>query len=329
VQPDPMATPPKPPFEIPPPPDADSGDPLTREGLAWLLHLNSGHESPEDRQAFETWANWSEAHTLAARRAKSMWEQLGQTLTRQGKPRKPTIPVLVVAALGFSALAFAGGIFGPPASLFADHRSSTGEVRTVTLRDGSRVDLDTGTSFDVSDGGRTITLHTGQVFVTVKPGNATPFAVVAGKTRAEAIGTAYAVRKNGDDARVVVSESAVRVSQEGGTSAGVVVTAGAAVVVSASEGPRRPYSADVNEMMAWRHGELRFTRLPLAEVVAEAGRYRRGSTVIIGSGLGSLPVTGTVDIADVDAFFASLQAALPIKVIRLPGLVTIIRDPSR
>lgn len=323
-----MATPPKPPFEIPPP-ETDSGDPLTREGLAWLVHLNSGNQTPEDSQAFETWQNWSEAHKLAAKRAKLMWEQLGPPLTRQSKPRKPGIPVVIVAAVGIAALAFAGGIFGPPASYFADYQTSTGEVRTVTLRDGSQVDIDTGTSFDVSERDRTLTLHTGQVFVTVKPGNTTPFVVLAGNVRAEALGTAYAVRRRGDEALVVVSESAVRVSQEGRNRRAVVVSAGHAVAISEDEGLEQPHAADINELMAWRHGELRFTRRPLAEVVAEIDRYHRRHIVIVGREIGTLPVTGNVAITDVDALLASLQAALPIKVIRLPGLTAIVRDSSR
>ncbi|MDO9413873.1 MAG: FecR domain-containing protein [Pseudolabrys sp.] len=320
--------PPKLPFELPPPPAANS-DLVVREGLAWLVHLNSGHESAEDWKAFETWQNWDDEHKRAAKRAKLMWEQVGTTLTRQSRPGKSKLPVIIMMTMiGLAGAGFAGGLAGPPAAFFADYQSSTGEVRTVTLADGSQVDLDTGTSFDVSHGGRTITLQSGQVFVTVKPGNPTPFVVVAGNTRAEALGTAYAVRKNGDDALVVVSESKVRVSRDG-QKGGVVVAAGQAVETSAGVEPRQPYAADIKDLMAWRQGELRFTGRPLADVVAEADRYRRGTTVIFGDNIRTLPVTGTVDISDVDAFFASLEAALPIKVIRMPGLVAIMPDSAR
>jgi len=324
-----MQNPPKPPFDVPPPPEEGAGDPLAREGLAWLLHLHSGKESPEDWQAFETWQNWSGAHKLAAARAKTLWEQLGPTLAPRKGPRKPGIPVVIAAAVGLAALGFAGGLFGPPASFFADYRSRTGEVRSVMLRDGSQVDLDTGTSFDVSDGDRTITLHTGQVFVKVQPGAPRRFVVFAGKVRAEALGTAYAVRRDGDAATVVVSESTVRVSQDGQKAAAVEVNAGNALMLSDRDSPGQPRAADVSALTAWRRGELQFINRPLSEVVAELDRYRRGKIVIIGRGIGELPISVNVEIADVDAFLASLQTALPVIVVRLPGLATIVRDPRR
>jgi transmembrane sensor len=324
-----MATPPKPPFELPPT-EGPSGDPLIREGVAWLVHLNSGDETPEDWAAFDAWQQASEDHKAAAAKAKGIWEQIGPTLAKARKSRNRNIPVILAAAVGLSGLAFFGGLFGPPASYFADHRSSTGEVRSVVLRDGSEIDLDTGTSFDVSDGDRTITLYTGQVFVKVKPGNSRPFRVVAGDAQAQALGTAFAVRRDGDHATVAVSESAVRVTDARRSHAPPVdIATGQAVTLSGTAGLGVPQAADIRTLTAWRRGELVFTRRPLGEVVAELDRYRTGKILILGSTIRNLPVTGSVEINDVDAFLTSLQIALPVRVLRLPGLATIRRDSSR
>jgi transmembrane sensor len=323
-----MPNPPKPPFEMPPPPDGAVADPLTREGMAWLLHLNSGNETPGDWTAFEVWQNWSEAHKQAAARAMRMWEQLGPTLTAS-KKRAPRLPVVLAASVGIAALAFWSGAFGPPASYFADYKSSTGEVRSVVIRDGSEVDLDTGTSFDVSDGDRTITLYTGQIFVNVKL-DGRPFTVIAGPMRATALGTAFAVRRDGDGGTVLVSQSAVRVtSTDAQTPQSVDISAGQVVTLTGRAGLGTPRQADVASLTSWRGGELRFAQRPLGEVVGELDRYRRGKILIVGGELRTLPVTGNVAIGDADGFLSSLQIALPVRVFRLPGLTTIIRDPIR
>jgi transmembrane sensor len=321
-----MPGPPKPPFEIPPLPD-QAADPLMWEALAWLVHIHSGDAKAEDGAAFETWQNWSEAHRLAAARARTMWEQLGPTLKPPRKPL-PKLPVILVAAIGLAALAFMAGIFGPVASFFADYKSSTGEVRSVVLRDGSEIDLDTGTTFDVSDGDRTITLYTGQIHVKVKPGLPVPFTVVAGPARAQALGTAFAVRRDGSGETVVVTESVVRVSTSGSVAPQAVdILAGQSVSRSNKAGLGTPYTADIATLLAWRRGELRFAGHSLGEVVAELDRYRPGKIIVIGANISSLPVSGNAEISDIDGFLSSLERALPVKVFRVPGFVTIVATP--
>jgi len=178
--------PPKPPFDLPES-EEDIRDPLAREALMWLAHLNSGEDKPEDWAGFEQWQQVSDERRRASAKAKRIWDQIGASLLQQRKPKTPKIPIVFIAVIGLAAASFWGGVFGPPASFFADYRSSTGEVKSVVLRDGSEVDLDTGTSFDVGDGDRTITLHTGQVFIKVKPNPGRAFAVIAGEARAQAL----------------------------------------------------------------------------------------------------------------------------------------------
>src|SRR5262245_32781357 len=223
-----MAKPPKSPVDLP---ETDQArDPLTREALAWLVHLHSGDETAQDWADFQDWKGADAAHQRAADQAETLWERLGPALARERKPGGRKLPVLLAAAIGLAAIAFAGGVFGPPASYFAEYRSATGEIRSVTLRDGSQVDLDTGTSFDVDADSRTVTLHTGQIYVTVKADPARPFTVVAGDGRVQALGTAFAVRRDGDAASVVVTEHAVRVAYtRDGRRASIDVSAGQAI----------------------------------------------------------------------------------------------------
>lgn len=319
--------PPRPPFEIPEFGDAAS-DPLTREALHWLVHLHSGNEAPEDWTAFDEWQAASPEHKKAGARAQRIWDHTGSSLLSKYRSKSPKLPIVIAAVIGLSALGFFSGLFGDPAWYFADHRSSTGEVKQVVLKDGSEVILDTGTSFDVSDGDRTIKLHSGQVYVTVKPSPERPFTVLAGNARAQALGTAFAVRRDRQRAAVVVTESAVQVSDIA-SSKSVRVGAGHAVSLDRSEGLDDPQSVDAAALTAWRNGEIKFVNRPLREVVAELERYRRGKIVVVGGAIGDLPVRATVDIAKADEFLESLQVVLPVRVSQWPGFVAIYPATSR
>lgn len=321
-----MTTPPKPPVDLLP--STEDVEPLTREAFAWIAYLHSGEEKPDDWEKFEAWKAASEAHRKAADEAGKLWEQLGPSLRRYSKSRDPKIPLIVAGAIGLAAAAFAGGLLGPPKSYFADYRSATGEVRTVTLKDGSQVDMDTATSFDMSGDGRTMTLYTGQVYVTVKRDPTRPFRVMAGRSSVEALGTAFAVKVSPEQTRVVVTEHAVRVRTGGDRVQTADVNAGEAVSFT-QDSLGVPQPADAATLTAWRAGELHFKGRALGEVAAEIARYRRGAIYIADADLKQLPVTGNSDLHDTDAFLEAIELSLPIRPLKLPGLTIIMRDRER
>lgn len=322
-----MALPPKAPFELPPAAEA-TRDPLTREALEWLVHLHSGDDTEQDWIDFQDWRTASAARAQAAERAERLWEQLGPALARKPGPGK-TIPILVACALALAAIAFGTGIFAPSGTFFADYKTGVGEIRTVTLRDGSQVDLDSDTSFDVDVGHRTITLYAGQIHVSVKPDPERAFVVMAGEGSVRALGTAFEVRRDRGSTAVAVTEHAVRVTHaHEGATASVDLGVGDGVSFSRA-GLGQPHKVDVASLTAWRRGELVFDGTPLGEVVAEMDRYRYGKTLILDDDIRRLRVTGNFEIADTKAFAQSIQLALPVKLIEMPGLTLIRRDQAR
>lgn len=319
-----MTLPPKPPIQIP---EAHrSRDPLRDEALAWIAYLHSGNETANDWASFESWRRWDAARGKAAEDAEKLWETLGPALTPPKPPRKPIIPGLVLAALCLAGIAFASGVFGPPASFFADYRTSVGEVKTITLGDGSRVDLDTATSFDVDAEQRSIVLHTGQIFVEVKPDPVHPFSVKAGDLTVRALGTAFVVRRDEGAATVVVTEHTVSVSRQ---SESIRVTAGQSLTYSPQAGFQQLRTVNIDERTAWRRKELIFGGQPLSELVKEVERYHRGKILILDDTIRRLPVSGVFDVTDADTLFESIELALPVSVTRLPGITILRRDPAR
>lgn len=313
------------------PPDAPL-DPMTDAALAWLVRLHSGEAGEQDWSDYRAWKAANSEQRHAADFAERLWERLGPALKPKRRPRGRGAAIAVVTLAVLAGAGFAGGLFGPPAAYFADHRTSLGERRTVALADGSTMELDANTSVDIDFGAdrRRLVLHAGQIFVTVAPDPARPFAVQAGAGTTQALGTAFDVRSQGQGARIVVTEHAVRVAYAGaGETATVDVRAGQQVAYAPASGLGQPEPVDTGMLTAWRRGQVIFDGRPLGDVVAELARYRRGRILITDSTVGDLPVTGIFSTADADAFVDALPAILPVRVWRLPGLVLIRRDPDR
>ncbi len=84
-------------------------------------------------------------------------------------------------------------------------------------------------------------------------------------------------------------------------------------------------AADVNlsDAMAWTEGVLVFKDAPLAEVVAEIGRYYRGYVRVTGDAQ-TLRVSGVFHIDDPVASLDQLQRSLGLRSTRVMGRIIFI-----
>jgi len=318
----PVPKPSREPFSAGQPPD-----PLVKDALAWIVRLHSGDETEADRAAFESWKATSSGHAAAAERAEALWRSLQPALRRYRGAGRRMASLILALSVGMTLAAMA--VFKPLtyAELLADYRTSTGEVRSVALADGSVVELDTGTSFDVGDDRRTLKLYSGQIFVRVAPDPSRPFRVVTERAETRALGTAFAVRVGGDSEWIVVTEHAVRVTEEA-TRRSIDLEEGEALEIGPGRSAK-PSRADLDSLLAWRSGSLHFHDVPFGTVVAEVERYRRGRIVVLDGEVRRLPITGNFAVGDTDAFLDAAALSLPVRIVRLPGLVLVSRDGSR
>lgn len=301
---------------------ADAIDPLTEQALSWLVRLHSGEETEADWHAYHDWKASAPDRSDAASRAESIWSRIGPAL----KPRKTgrNITSGIALAIGLTAAAAYMGAFGPSSGWLADEATGFGERRTVVLADGSTVFLDAATSLDIafSPAERRITLRDGQIFVTVSPDAKRRFVVAAQGGSVQALGTAFNVRTDENGVSVAVTEHTVRVKS--GASASVDVTQGNGVDYTRAGRLGIPTPVDTASATAWTNGELIFDNRPLGDVVKDIARYAGGTVVFTDTSLKELTITGVFKADDSAAFFAALEEALPVSVVRLP-LVTVIR----
>lgn len=195
-----------------------------------------------------------------------------------------------------------------------------GQQTQVQLPDGSLLRLDTDTQLDVAlyAQRREVRLAQGQAMFQVQGDAARPFDVLAGPVRITVVGTRFAVRYTPgmagyDGVRVAVEEGRVQVVAPG--AAPVLLTAGQQVVADAA-GTLGPVAAVPPSGIApWRAHRVSFDDTPLAQALAELGRYGPTGIALQDPQLGALRLTGTFDTRDLGNFVRALPRVLPVRAV--------------
>jgi len=241
---------------------------------------------------------------------------------------RPRWAVAVACACVIAIAAFWGwGINGKAASLAA---SAGTAHRTVTLPDGSSVDLGpkTTVAVDFRRGQRRLQLYPGEAYFTVRPDRKRPFVVRAGSLNVTAVGTAFDVKHELDRVSVTVQDGVVAVEAEGSegtrtSNATWRVASGYQLVYFTANAAATLSSVDATATIAWREGRLEYVNASLASVVADINRYSDRPIVLLDSSVAGLAFTGTVFTDSIDGWLQSLPDALPVRVIREPGGVVL------
>ncbi|MGY2291313.1 FecR domain-containing protein [Pseudomonas sp. SDO528_S397] len=304
-------------------------DPLILgEAADWMVQLQSGSATDEDRGALAQWQGRSVQHAQAWQRAQAILGDFdsvpaaiaGDTLKRlnRKKPlgRRQALGLLLAAGpatwLAYRQL--------PWQQWSADQHTAIGEQKTLTLPDGTRVLLNTHSSLNIvfSEQLRRLELIQGEVLITTakdpQPGHR-PFVVHTRHGTAQALGTRFSVRVGEQYSRVAVTEGAVQLMPEH-ASQGAIVQAG-------EQGAFGQGAVEAVEPLAvgaltWENGMLLAQHMRLADLLSELARYRAG-VLRCHHAVAGLTVSGAFSLRDTDASLRLLQDTLPVTVSRLTG----------
>jgi transmembrane sensor len=174
--------------------------------------------------------------------------------------------------------------------------SRIGEIRTITLGDGSRVTLDTSSAVEVRfDGGqRRVQLGRGRARFEVAHDARRPFVVAAGPGEVVAHGTVFDVDLRRPETLVVLLQGSVEIRRPaaaGTPAASTMLRPGQQLAISAGSAAV-PVAIRVPETR-WPSGMLSFEDAPLADVLASANRYSRTQIVIRDPAVREHRFTGT------------------------------------
>lgn len=200
------------------------------------------------------------------------------------------------------------------------YRTNVGQRATVTLADGSVVELNTDSLVEVryGDGERDIRLLRGQALFRVAKDEARPFVVEAADQRITALGTEFDVRYRHGEVRVTLVEGRVTVTrdqpEQARTQQAVQMRelAPGQQLVARVDQPVRVAQANVEQAVSWSTGRLIFNDEPLGEVVEEINRYSTRKILLEDPSLAGLRVSGVFQAGSMHGFVTALDAAFPV-----------------
>ncbi len=306
---------------------------VLQQAAEWFAVLHSGRASDEDRLRCRDWIDHADAHRAAWRRVESVARQVGglgdhvadraqvvrtlDTASALRLSRRRTLGLLT-ALLSTTAVAWSGAHVARSTTLMAwraDRRTAVGEIGEYWLDDGSQLWLDTASAADIdySDQWRRIVLHHGTILVETATDHLHPSRALVVDTahgRIRAIGTRFSVRFDDAGTDVAVLQGAVELTPATAAQPPLIVPAG-------SRGRLTTETATAQGDVpaghgSWARGLLIVDQMPLADVVAELSRYRRGY-LGCAPDIAHLRVVGAYPLRDTDHALSLLEATLPIR----------------
>jgi len=312
----------------------------------WIARLDRGPLSQEESQALEAWLSGDARRRGALLRADALSLQseaaralgpdfdatqfapaaLPKAVAQSPVSRRRMLAWTGAGGLAAASLAMLVVAVRPAAAI----TTGLGEVRLVTLDDGSTIVLNTQSSMRVrySDSIRRVELLYGEAYFTVLPDGKRPFVVdLEGHPLRAARGT-FRVRKLDDKpVDILVDQGAVSLGEAG--TAGAVLMPAQTHLALPEAGPipaPQPIHADlVSRALAWREGRIAFEGEPLSEAAAEFARYSKTRIEIRDPALAQEPITGLFAASDPIGFSRAVASALDARVEQQADTVILTR----
>jgi transmembrane sensor len=343
-----------------------SGDDHFDEAATWHARWRNASESGLSAEEVDQWAEWSKvaenkaaydavefvsgslrflkppplptAEELAADDSDAPISAWQATATR-AVSRQPVVRWRRATTFALAAAAVAVGF--APVMHWLDLRGSAsshlvstnaGELKQITLPDGSKVTLGAKTEIAVRYGHcmRTILLNSGEALFDVAHDPKCPFTVIAGGGSITAVGTEFSVRRTLDRVTVQVAEGAVNVQPHDALASvpwpkmaevsniswpDAKLAQGQEVTYRGNQSRTPVESEDSRVATEWLDGRREYHHEPLAYLIADINRYV-DEPIEMDPEVGELQFSGLVYESQVKTFLQDLEIIFPVKVSR-------------
>lgn len=293
--------------------------PAEQEAVRWCVKRHSGDWSADEDAKFEHWLTAAEANRQAHWKVSRAWSVAGQLSESAANvpsaPRRsyrPVVFALLALAVLAPFIAWEGERWwnGTPETI----ATTRGQFKTLTLTDGSEIQLDADSEAIVRIGsrGRGAELVRGAASFVVVHDDTRPFEVKAGAGRIIDLGTRFDVDIRSGHVRIEVYEGRVAMQTANGESE-LVAGQGAGY---APGGVLLPMVTVAGSGPAWREGKLAFRAEPLGEALQRIARYHTVNFEFADPALADLRISGLFRVDDLALFLKTLEAGFPLRASR-------------
>lgn len=305
---------------------------------AWAAKVDCAPLSAKEQLEFQAWLAADVRHQGAYARARAILLMLqpadGAAAVASAEDRlRPSRRGVLVAGSGMAAAVAAVSVAAGLEALRGRYATKRGEVRLISLPDGSVMTLNTASEVYVRFNSkvRDIRLTHGEALFDVRKSRKWPFIVRAGDTSVRAVGTSFTVeRLTGEPVRVLVSEGVVEIARQGAARAGfgpVRLAANQRAFVDGGNGVRVEAvdPAVMPEQLSWRQGMLAFRATMLGDAAAQFSRYSDLKIEIDDPSVRREVITGLFSANDPGGFAQAAAASLGLRVETSPHVVRLVR----
>jgi transmembrane sensor len=323
---------------------------IERQAREWLIRMDGDEPlGTGEKESLREWMNRSPAHREELIRIARFWSQ-ANVLTelalsleplaqeRSARRMRRVAPVALAAtALLASVTLFWWGLQRLQGSDNGLYATAIGQQKTISLSDGSSIQLNTDSLVQVmyGDGSRGIRLLRGEALFSVMPSPNRPFEVYAADSVVRAVGTAFAVHLEGSKVDVTVTKGSVDVAEADSVQAEArqaptepALATHNRTRVKASETTRLSAGTDHIEVhhlaepelqrrMAWQEGYLAFSGEPLSEVVEQVNRYSTVQLEVEDPKVASIGIGGRFRIGDLDGVLDVLHTNFGVQALQV------------
>jgi len=319
-------------------------DSIAEENAAlWAARLDGSELSSTDRAALEAWLAEKPSHRALLSEYCQFSADLEQVLPALAEAGSVQMPAEVrpsrsswsLALAAGSALAAAAAIavavwLARPDTQFKTIATPIAQRQSITLADGTHVDLNARTSLQVEIGRseRHVRLSGGEAYFAVSKDKARPFIVETPAGSVRVTGTTFDGRTEVATAlEVTVVEGSVQVrptDPNGVTQVPELLGPGDRL----SSGPAgvsktKLTDAQLADAFAWRKGQVIFYGATLRDAVGRFARYT-GRTITVAPDVANMSIGGVGSLDDLNEFLERLEQIYALRVTRdLDGTVHI------
>lgn len=294
---------------------------IIAEAADWLVKLKDKPLTASEKSQLKQWCAQSADHQRAWQAAQQLNqsfeqvpEKLGLSVLSRKQAQRRNLIKAISALLVIPTGSWLVYQHSPISSWTADYQTATGELREVMLADGSQLILNTRSAVNVwfDENQRLIELLEGEIQITTVSDLARPLSVRTEHGQIWALGTIFTVRLDSDYSQVAVQQDAVEI-HTAATDKVQRITAGQQSRFSEVEiEPAR--ISQPTTATAWTRQQLIVDNQPLAEVIAELSRYRKG-WLRCDPAVAQLRLSGVFQLTDTNIALSNIAHTLPVKVV--------------